>query len=229
MQRHKHTIIKHKFLIILIALILFFLANAFLSEHWLEIANMCLLSTVVITSFLTLEGRNRFTIFSAIVLGIAAIVISGFSDMLTVPKSVQIARLIILICFFGIITFICLFSTLSKRKVTVNVLYGAAVTYLLIGLLFANIFYLVDVCHLHAFNFHDISRTDAPLQIFTYYSFVTLTTLGYGDITPVSNIARTFAWFEAALGQIYLTILIAQLVGSFIAQKGKFACDSHND
>lgn len=221
MRHHKHTIIKHKFLIILIALILFFIANAFLTEHWLEIANMSLMSTVVITSFLTLEGRNRYTTFCAIILGIAAIVISGFTDMLAMPKGVQIARLFVLICFFGIITFICLFSTLSKRKVTINVLYGAAVTYLLIGLLFANVFYLIDVSHHNAFNFHGITRTDAPLQIFTYYSFVTLTTLGYGDITPVSNIARTFAWFEAALGQIYLTILIAQLVGSFIAHKGK--------
>ena len=45
-----------------------------------------------------------------------------------------------------------------------------------------------------------------------HFSFVTLTTLGYGDITPVSHLARTLAWLEAAFGQIYLVVLVARLV-----------------
>jgi len=57
-------------------------------------------------------------------------------------------------------------------------------------------------------------------QEFTYFSFVTLTTLGYGDIAPVSIIAKTACWMEAVIGQAYLTILIAQLVGHYIARKG---------
>ena len=221
MQRHKQKLIKHKFLLVLISLVLFFLSNAFIEDRWAEYANMILLMLVVATSLLTLEGSRRYTLVLGVVLGIAAILISGFTDMLSAPKYIQIIRLIILMVFFVVITGICLFSTLNKHPVTANVLYGAAVTYLLIGLVFANIFYLIDVTHVHAFNFRELNRTDSPWQIFTYYSFVTLTTLGYGDITPVSSIARTFAWIEAALGQIYLTILIAQLVGSFIAQRGK--------
>ncbi len=156
-----------------------------------------------------------------IILGVAVIVISSFTDMLTVPISIQAFRISLLIVFFLVITVICLFSTLEKRRVNVNVLYGAASTYLLIGLVFANIYWLIDVSTKTPFDFHHLLHKDSMLQIFTYYSFVTLTTLGYGDITPLSNLARTFAWIEAALGQIYLTILTAQLVGSFIAQKGK--------
>jgi len=51
---------------------------------------------------------------------------------------------------------------------------------------------------------------------FIYYSFVTLTTLGYGDIVPSSELARTVSWLEAVYGQIYLTVLIAQLVALYI-------------
>ncbi|MCB1828427.1 MAG: two pore domain potassium channel family protein, partial [Coxiellaceae bacterium] len=59
----------------------------------------------------------------------------------------------------------------------------------------------------------------AVKQSLTYFSYVTLSTLGYGDIVPLSAPARTFAWLEAITGQGYLTILIAQVVGQFIAQK----------
>jgi hypothetical protein len=47
----------------------------------------------------------------------------------------------------------------------------------------------------------------------TYFSFVTLTTLGYGDIRPLTSFARTACWLEAVIGQLYLTVLIARLVG----------------
>lgn len=222
MHREKHSLIKHKFLLVLISLILFFLSNAFVENKFVEYANMFLLILVVATSLLTLEGSKRFTLITGLILGITTIVISSFSDMVSASQSVQIIRLTILMIFFIVITGICLFSTLNKHPVTANVLYGAAVTYLLIGMVFATIFYLINVTHTNAFHFSQTTpRADTHWEIFTYYSFVTLTTLGYGDITPVSNIARTFAWLEAALGQIYLTILIAQLVGSFIAQRGR--------
>jgi voltage-gated potassium channel Kch len=51
----------------------------------------------------------------------------------------------------------------------------------------------------------------------TYYSFVTLTTLGYGDIAPITPLARSLAYLEAIVGQIYLTIIIARLVGLYIS------------
>ena len=51
-----------------------------------------------------------------------------------------------------------------------------------------------------------------------YYSFVTLTTLGYGDISPASSMARMLAAIEAVVGQVYLTVLVARLVGLHIAQ-----------
>ena len=54
----------------------------------------------------------------------------------------------------------------------------------------------------------------------TYYSFVTLTTVGYGDVTPVSPATRTLAWMEAITGQFYLALIVAGLV-SVLAARGK--------
>ena len=52
----------------------------------------------------------------------------------------------------------------------------------------------------------------------TYYSFVTLTTVGYGDVTPISPMTRTFAWIEAITGQFYLAIIVAGLVSMLVAK-----------
>jgi hypothetical protein len=64
----------------------------------------------------------------------------------------------------------------------------------------------------------DVSRTGGN---FLYYSFVTLTTLGYGDITPASSPARSLSTLEAVTGQLYIAILVARLVGLHIVHAGK--------
>src|SRR6476620_3025377 len=57
------------------------------------------------------------------------------------------------------------------------------------------------------------------IHLFTYYSFITLTTVGYGDVTPLSTPARTCAWLEALTGQFYLAVLVAGLVGALLSRK----------
>jgi uncharacterized membrane protein len=54
--------------------------------------------------------------------------------------------------------------------------------------------------------------------VFVYFSFVTLTTLGYGDISPIAEHARTLAWFEALLGQLYLAVMVAGFVALHISE-----------
>ena len=62
---------------------------------------------------------------------------------------------------------------------------------------------------------------DSPIQLFIYYSFITLTTVGYGDVTPVSATARTCSWLEALTGQFYLAVLVAGLVGTLLSMRAE--------
>jgi len=57
--------------------------------------------------------------------------------------------------------------------------------------------------------------------VFQYYSFVTITTLGYGDITPVTEVAKAFSVLEAVVGQLYLVVAVAWLVGMHVSSKSK--------
>jgi hypothetical protein len=103
--------------------------------------------------------------------------------------------------------------------VTVNRLIGAINVYLLLGLVWAiccSFVYMYDPDSFTGLRF--AAQADEHLLLeFMYYSFVTLTTLGYGDIAPVTSLSRTLAYLEAAIGQVYLTFLVAGLVGVHLA------------
>src|SRR4029453_733173 len=97
---------------------------------------------------------------------------------------------------------------LARGRVTTNHLLGAMSVYLLLGVTWALVF---RILHRVAPGSFDGLSTGSPSE-FLYFSFVTLATLGYGDITPVNPIARTAVYLEAVVGQLYVAVLIASLV-----------------
>jgi hypothetical protein len=105
----------------------------------------------------------------------------------------------------------------SHKEVTRDLIVGAAVVYLFMALMWTFIFVVVEILHPGSFSIpegQDIGAT----QSFLYYSFVTITTLGYGDITPVTRLARSLSVLEAVIGQLYLVVQVAWLVGVHVSQ-----------
>ena len=99
---------------------------------------------------------------------------------------------------------------LKHRRVTVATLLGAISTYLLIAVTFTYVFLAVDATQSGPF-FAD----PEPTTTFMYFSLTTVTTLGYGDLAPTSELGRLLATTEAVVGQIFLVTLVAALVGLF--------------
>ncbi len=96
-------------------------------------------------------------------------------------------------------------------------IYGAASVYLLMGVAWASAYALVYAAHPASF-YIDPARIPAGVLSFNdllHFSFVTLTTLGYGDITPVSAPAKSLSSVEAVCGVLYIAILVARLVASY--------------
>ncbi len=89
---------------------------------------------------------------------------------------------------------------------------------ILFGLCWGLLFALVEQLSPGSFNFPTHELSADLLREFIYYSLVTLTTVGYGDITPVTPVAQGFSNLEAIVGQIYLVVLVARLVGLHVAQ-----------
>jgi hypothetical protein len=103
----------------------------------------------------------------------------------------------------------------GEGRVTGHRIRGAIVVYLLLGALWAFLYQVVALTIPQAFRLpegFDGGDPDALRRIMTYYSFITLTTIGYGDITPVHPVARTLAMLEGLVGQLYPAITLARLV-----------------
>lgn len=122
------------------------------------------------------------------------------------------------LAFLSFVTWVVLLDVLRGTRVDTDKILGAVCVYLLIGLAFAESFVLLGDLYAMAGAEPDLGgRADAM-----YFSFVTLTTLGYGDVVPRSDPMRVLAPLEAIVGQLYLTILVARLVGLHISQSGRF-------
>ena len=117
---------------------------------------------------------------------------------------------------FFLICIICLVKKiLSTKTVNSDIIKGGICIYLLIGLLWSLFYVLVYELDPMAFKIGEDSIN------FVYFSYLTLTTVGYGDITPVNEFAKMLTNLESITGQLYLAILIAQLVGIRIAQQAR--------
>jgi hypothetical protein len=103
---------------------------------------------------------------------------------------------------------------LARPTVTLQSIYGALSAYIIIGLMFAAFYTAID--HLGAGHFFANGQS-ANTQTFQYFSFTTLTTLGYGDFTALGNGGRALAVMEALTGQVFLATLVARLVAAFRA------------
>lgn len=118
--------------------------------------------------------------------------------------------------FLGYAVFAILLYLVRQEEVTAEMIMAAASEYVLIGLLFAFIYLLIEVVYPGSFSF---SGSKVDRAGFLYFSFVTLTTTGYGDVLPVTIQARSLATFEAITGQLYMAITVARLVGLYTVRK----------
>ncbi|MGZ8237436.1 MAG: potassium channel family protein [Methylobacter sp.] len=106
----------------------------------------------------------------------------------------------------------------KENEVTIELVMAAACAYILLGLVWAYAYYLLEIFHPNSFKASEKLGDD--LWDFYYYSFVTLTTMGYGDILSITRSARALSILEAITGQLYLAIMISRLVGIHASQSG---------
>ena len=121
--------------------------------------------------------------------------------------------------------------TLNDEPVTTNKICGAVAVYLILGYIWAFVYAMLELAMpgaflvSEAFSEHGTTEflADDRMAMFFYYSFVTLTTLGYGDVTPARALSSTLAASEAMMGQIFVAVLLARLVALQIAHAGRGA------
>jgi hypothetical protein len=133
--------------------------------------------------------------------------------------------LVLLTLFLLYTTVTVLLRVFAEETVTKDTLSAALCVYLLMGYLWGSLYGLIYLLAPGGFRLpmewtpakEQGIATDVPMNLMTYFSFTTLTTLGYGDVLPISGSARAAVILEAVLGHFYLAVLVARLVGLHIA------------
>jgi hypothetical protein len=180
------------------------------------------LSLVLASAVFAVSGRWAVR---ATAIGLLAISLVAQWASRIAPGEVTVRVMLISAIAFLALTAACIFrQVLQPGRITAHRVRGAIALYLLLGVIWAFVYILLE---LHApgalvgdaaSGLASIQSERLPSQI--YFSFVTLTTLGYGDISPASPAARSFAILEALVGQIYIVAVIARLVSLRTSGKG---------
>lgn len=182
------------------------------------------ITIVFATAIYVISSTRRHFIIGMILMIPALILIWGnyFYDI----QPLEFISLVGSVIFFCYITGLILADIFRAKMVTLDIIAAGISVYLFFGNICGFIYAVIGRIDPNAFsipaatasylgdNLGDVSSA-------MYFSFVTLTTLGYGDITPINDFARSLAFLEAAMGQIYLTVLIASLVGVHISSSDK--------
>jgi hypothetical protein len=209
----RHRVSHFRFL--LFTIVLLFALRPFLEGY----ARVGLL-TDIFSSLVLLSGAYAFSdqkkeFFVALVIVVPALLLEVVSYFI-VSEPLDIIKRIAFAMFLAYVLIIILSHIFTEREVTEDLITGAVCAYLLIGMLWSFGFYFLELAKEGSFAIGSTFRHD--VGPFLYYSFVTLTTLGYGDIVPLTSPARSLAVLEAVTGQLYLAITIARLVGVHASQ-----------
>jgi len=212
--------VKNKYYHLLAILIAFFFIAPFALEQKTFFSIFSLIFLFGIIFSLRASGTKRSISLTAAFLVIAAFFFESFLGSSAVSGTALIIHGIPLLIYavFLLFSIILLISKMfSASQVTSDTIAGGISVYLLFGILWTLLYYLIYLYDPAAFNF----SSQFNVYSLFYFSFSTLTTLGYGDIHPINKLAMSLSNLEVITGQMYIAIFISRLVGLHIVTANK--------
>jgi hypothetical protein len=204
-----------RFSILLIAIILLFALRPFLEGFVkIKILTDIFFSLILLSAIYTVSEKKR-TFLIGLAVAFSYLIFVWSTYLLSVPL-VRVLSQLLGAFFTGYILIFILIFIARQQDVTAEVIKAAVCGYFFLGLMWSFIYLLMESFQPGSFQIAQSGTGDQ--ETFIYFSFITMTTVGYGDTTPISNAARSLAVLEAVMGQLYLAVTIARLVGIHISQ-----------
>lgn len=211
---------ENNFIYLLVALVFFLLLGAIVEQLQLRFGQRLVQSsTVVVIAIGVWSFRATKRRYWAGLGLLAAIVVVVIIGLILESAGLNYIHLLLVLAFFIWATWLAARQVLFTGTIDVHKIVGAVCIYLLLGLIWALMYLLIAEASPGAFNGLQQAPWYDNFSQLSYYSFVTLTTLGYGDINPVSPIAQFLAYMEAIVGIFYTTILVASLIGARMSDR----------
>ena len=212
---------EHRFSLLLTATFLVLVLPAFSGAGIIgEILFVASMSFLFIQSMIvatTSKSKRIWLRYLIVGIMIMSIIIEPFGYK---SLTFQVIRLILLVTFFNFVAFYLIKFMKKSANVNLNVIFTAINIYLLFGIISGSLAFLFYKVLPDAYSF-PAHITEPNFVNFNYYSFITMSTVGYGDITPKLPQTQTLAYLTAIAGQLYVAIIIAFLVGKLLVHPPK--------
>jgi hypothetical protein len=222
--RHLAAEPKFGFALLLFCLIASLLVPAYFENQIMGgVALRGILSLILLASLYLIAYRLR-ELLVGIALAIPTLLVNWWSGLFSPPLSVYLASAfyVVFLCYISFFIIRFIFET---DHISLDMIFAAICLYMYLGLIWMFIYLITEVSYPGSFRFATELPSDPESLIhslrsnLSYFSYVTLSTLGYGDVTPLTRFARAWAILETLMGQFYLALVIARLVGLFIANR----------
>ena len=218
-ETYIQKLLEARFLVLLILLLLMLVLTPFLDEFvQTRILMDIFLTTIFIFIIYTIRLKRTQAIIATVL--VFPLIVATWSTYFVEIKTISLLTRIFGVLFFAYAAINILRIIVKSEKVTRETIFAAIVAYLLIALMWAFLYMILERVSPGSFSFADKGLWGETMQ-YEYLSFVTITTLGYGDITPLTDQSSALVMMEAVIGQIYLVVLVAWLVGMHVSRRSK--------
>lgn len=205
-----------RFALLLVMLLGLFVAQPF--AHMLEVGGELIVigyAFVLIVGFHLTAPRTTIGVIGIIGTLVWLAVTLAFDWDIGVAANVELAIVINSILLAGLNGWCTTYALFNQQETDRDALFGAMFGYFLIAMMWSQIYTAIELWSPGAFHKPEGSDTRSEML---YFSLVTLTTLGYGDIHPIAPLARILAGVQSAFGTLYIAVLIGRIVGAFRAR-----------
>lgn len=201
-------------IILLLGLIFSIFLLPVLPIEWQEQSSRIVYTIIYFSAYFSLEPRIK----PILILSILAVCMEWLAGLLSIWALATVSKSLNII-FFLIVVGTLIYQVATARRVTLEVILGAIIGYLMLGLVYSIFIAFIMQQDPEAFNITrnlpDGLNPITHLGESIYFSFVSMTTVGYGDILPIKPYTRSFSIFISISGQLYIAVIIALLVGKF--------------
>lgn len=209
----------HLYTVILVLVIIFIFSTIFFSNTYSVVHNIILMLlqlSCLLTASLAIKMSKRLLIGSFILLGVPLVLVSTFHMYFS--TSTKAVSCILVGSYFLLLSIEILSQIVHTSKVDLNILSGLIASFLMIGIAFASIYLAIYRLDFRAFS--GISNTSESLFLdMIYFSFATITTVGWGDICAINSYARIVAILESIVGLIFNAVVISRFANVFWFKK----------
>ncbi len=215
----RQGILGHSFRNLLVFLLLYIFGTPFLAPYpsLTILAHGALSGLLMATVYAVQKQQKQRPFVISLLVPLLILYWLGVYDI--IPFTLESAYLLFAV-YYALLIYLYIFQIAHSPKITINVLLAALCLYLIIGLFWGTLYALLDTVNPASYSGVLLENSNIlSLHTFNYFSFVTLTTLGYGDITPQTQGAASLCQLEAIVGQFFTAVVVAWLVGNFVSDK----------